>query len=129
MKNTGLAEAILQGKCPRCRIGRIFSHPASNLTRFNRMNERCPHCDVRLEPEPGFYQGAMYVSYGFTVACMVIVGVILYLFGVQNEWTYIGTVIGVMFLLVPLNYRFSRIIYLYSFGGLKYDPGANRGSR
>jgi hypothetical protein len=86
------------------------------------MNERCPHCDVRLEPEPGFYQGAMYVGYGFTVAVIVIVGVILYFFGVENEWVYIGTVIGVMILLVPLNYRFSRIIYLYSFGGLKYDP-------
>jgi hypothetical protein len=126
MENKSLAAAILQGKCPHCRTGEIFSHSASNLTKFNRMNERCPHCSVRLEPEPGFYQGAMYVSYGFTVAFMIIIGVILYLFGVQNEWTYIGTVIGVMLLLVPLNYRFSRIIYLYSFGGLKYDPGASR---
>jgi hypothetical protein len=31
-------------------------------------------------------------------------------------------VIGVMLLLVPLNYRFSRIVYLYMIGGIKFDP-------
>lgn len=126
MENKSLAAAILQGKCPRCRTGQIFAHPSTSLTKFNKMNERCPHCEVRLEPEPGFYQGAMYVGYGFTVAVMVLIGVFLYALGVENEWTYIGTVIGVMLLLVPWNYRFSRIIYLYSFGGLKYDARASR---
>lgn len=86
------------------------------------MNDRCPHCDVRLQPEPGFYQGAMYVSYAFTVAVIALVGLVLYLAGNPSEWTYIGTSIGVMLLLVPFNYRFSRIIYLYAFGGLKYNP-------
>ncbi len=114
---------MLHGKCPRCREGQIFTHTIFHKPfGFNRMNERCPHCDVRLEPEPGFYQGSMYVSYGFTVAVMVAVSVILYLLGDFSEWVYIGTVIGVMILLVPVNYRVSRIIYLYAFGGLKYDP-------
>jgi hypothetical protein len=39
---------------------------------------------------------------------------------------YIGTVIGVMVLLAPLNYRYSRIVYLYAFGGIKYDPTLSR---
>jgi hypothetical protein len=86
------------------------------------MNERCPHCDIRLEPEPGFYQGAMYVSYGFTVMVMVIIGVLLYYTLNPSDWTYVGTVIGVMLLLVPLNYRYSRILFLYAFGGIKYNP-------
>lgn len=86
------------------------------------MNERCPHCGLRLEPEPGFYQGAMYVSYGITIAFMVIIGLLLYFTGDPSEWTYIGTVIGVMILLVPLNYRYSRILYLHLIGGIKYDP-------
>jgi uncharacterized protein (DUF983 family) len=122
MTNISLATALLQGKCPKCRTGNIFAHPASSLTKFNKMNEHCPHCGVRLEPEPGFYQGAMYVSYGFTVAVMVIIGVPLYYLINPSDWVYIGTLIGAMILLVPLNYRYSRIIYLYSFGGLKYDP-------
>jgi uncharacterized protein (DUF983 family) len=124
--NTSLATALLHGKCPRCRKGDMFAHPASSLTRFNKMNEFCPHCGLRLEPEPGFYQGAMYVSYAITVAFLVTIGIALYLLGDPSEWVYIGTVIGVMILLVPLNYRYSRILYLYLIGGIKYDPGLSK---
>jgi uncharacterized protein (DUF983 family) len=123
MAEKTLAGALLEGKCPRCRTGDMFAYPATNLSKFNVMNKTCPHCGVRLEPEPGFYQGAMYIGYGFTVAVMVIVGLILYFFfGDPNEWVYIGVVVAIMILAVPLNYRYSRIVYLYSFGGIKYDP-------
>jgi hypothetical protein len=85
------------------------------------MNEVCPHCGVRLEPEPGFYQGAMYVGYGITVGCILLVGLVLfYFFGDPSEWIYILTVIGIMVLIVPLNYRYSRILYLYFFGGIAF---------
>jgi len=114
---------LLEGKCPQCRIGDMFSYPASNFRRFNVMNMTCPHCGLRLEPEPGFYQGAMYVSYGFTIACMIIVSLILYFFfGHPSEWVYIGVVVAAMLLLVPLNYRYSRILFLYLFGGVRYKP-------
>ncbi len=86
------------------------------------MNERCPVCDVRLEPEPGFYQGAMYVSYGFSVLGLIIMGIILYYTLNPNQWVYIGTIIGVMILLAPLNFRYSRMLYLYLFGGIHYKP-------
>lgn len=104
----------------------MFAFPATNLTKFNKMNETCPHCGVRLEPEPGFYQGAMYVGYAFTVGVMVAIGLLLYFLGDPSEWVYIGVVIGVMILLAPLNYRYSRIVYLYAFGGIKYDPSWSR---
>ncbi len=112
-------EALLKGKCPRCREGEMFSHGAYNLKKFSLMNEYCPHCGVRLEPEPGFYQGAMYVSYGFTVAILVILSVILFFAGNPSEWTAITIIITVMLILAPLNYRYSRIVYLYLFGGLR----------
>jgi uncharacterized protein (DUF983 family) len=115
--------ALLLGKCPHCRQGDMFAHPATNLLKFNKMNDKCPHCGIRLEPEPGFYQGAMYVSYGFTVMIMIIISAFLYyVAGHPSEWVYIGVVISVMLILVPLNYRYSRILFLYLFGGLKYDP-------
>jgi hypothetical protein len=85
------------------------------------MNSECLHCGVRLEPEPGFYQGAMYVSYGFTVIGLVIVSGVLYLLWNPSEWIYISATILVMTFLAPLNYRYSRIIYLYLFGGIKFD--------
>ena len=104
----------------------MFAFPATNLTKFNKMNETCPHCGVRLEPEPGFYQGAMYVGYGFTIGVIVAIGLLLYFLGDPSEWVYIGVVIGVIILLAPLNYRYSRIVYLYAFGGIKYDPSWSR---
>lgn len=121
-----LVKALLSGKCPRCREGKMFPYPATNLSKFNKMNSTCPHCGTRLEPEPGFYQGAMYVGYGFTLAAILVISLILYLLGDPAEWVYIGTVIGVMILLAPLNYRYSRIVYLYSFGGIKYDPSRSK---
>jgi hypothetical protein len=100
----------------------MFVHPALSW-RFNQMHEFCPHCGVRLEPEPGFYQGAMYVGYGFTVACIVIVGVILYyLLDNPSPWLSSGVVGAIMLVLVPWNYRYSRVVYLYLFGGIHFDP-------
>ena len=114
--------ALLLGECPRCRVGDIVTYPVTRLAKFNTMNNTCPHCGVRLEPEPGFYQGAMYVGYGFTIAVLILISGILYLLGDPNEWVYVGTTIAVMLLLAPVNYRYSRIFYLYMFGGIKYNP-------
>jgi hypothetical protein len=101
----------------------MFKYPAANLLRFNDMNAECPCCSIRLQPEPGFYQGAMYVSYGFTVIIIGMISAILYfLAGHPSESVYIVSVITVMVLLVPLNYRYSRILFLFLFGGIKYDP-------
>lgn len=117
--------ALLEGRCPRCRKGKIFQYPATRLFKFNIMNRECPVCGLLLEPEPGFYQGAMYVSYAFTLVFITLISFILYFFaGDPSEWVYIGVVIAVMLALVPFNYRYSRILFLYLFGGNKYDPRA-----
>jgi uncharacterized protein (DUF983 family) len=118
--------AILQGRCPRCREGKIFTWPVTKILKFSVMNNTCPCCGVRLEPEPGFFQGAMYVGYAITIACIGVISAILYWQNVQSEWTFIFSIIGFMFLIAPLNYRYSRIIYLHLFGGIKYNPEAGR---
>lgn len=120
-------KALLLGKCPRCHTGDIFKYPiVGHVWQFNQMNTTCPNCDVRLEPEPGFYQGAMYVGYAFTVACIVLASFLLYFTNYTSEWVYIGVVIALLILFVPLNYRYSRIIYLYLFGGIKFDQHYSR---
>jgi uncharacterized protein (DUF983 family) len=126
MASPTLTAALLQGKCPRCRRGDVFKYPITKLSKFNDMNEFCPVCGLRLEPEPGFYQGAMYVSYGFTVLMMIVISIILSLAGDFSEWVYVWTVIAVMLILVPLNYRMSRVFYLHFIGGIKYDPNLSQ---
>jgi uncharacterized protein (DUF983 family) len=118
--------AAIKCKCPQCRQGDVYSHKAYNLLKFSHMNERCPKCDIRLEPEPGFYQGAMYVSYGFSVIGLIVISIILYYTLNPNQWIYIGTVVATMILLAPLNFRYSRILYLYLFGGIHYKPAVFR---
>ncbi len=53
--------AILRQRCPVCCQGAMFRG------RF-AMNPTCPVCGHRFEREPGFFQGAMYVSYGLGTA-------------------------------------------------------------
>lgn len=120
MQGRTFLAGLLQSRCPRCRNGKLFKYPVSDLKKFSIMNETCPSCGVRLQPEPGFYQGAMYVSYAFTVAIIISLSIVLYYLGDPSDWVYIGSIITVMILLVPLNFRYSRVVYLYLFGGLKY---------
>jgi len=117
-----LTGALLHAKCPQCRKGDMFTYPLRAVSKFIIMNNTCPHCRVMLEPEPGFYQGAMYVGYGITVVVMTVVGLFLYALGVASAWTPILLVVIIMVVLAPINYRYSRVFYLYMFGGLKYDP-------
>ena len=91
---------------------------------FDRsMYESCPVCDQTYEPEPGFFFGAMYVSYAFSVTIMFVVGFVLYnFFGNPDMWVYMTTVIMAVAILWPVQYRYSRSIFFHVFGGVSYDP-------
>lgn len=87
------------------------------------MHDKCPVCGQTFQPEPGFYFGAMYVSYGFSVAITVIVGIVLYHgFGDPDLWVYMTTVILAVAAIWPIQYRLSRSIFLHLFGGVRYNP-------
>lgn len=55
-------KAMWTNKCPRCRQGNIFTTPLK-LSAPLEMPKTCEYCGQRTEPEPGFYFGAMFVSY------------------------------------------------------------------
>ena len=50
----------MKQRCPRCLQGQVFA------TLF-RMHEQCPVCGLRFEREPGYFTGAMYLSYGVAI--------------------------------------------------------------
>ena len=54
--------SIWNMKCPRCHKGNLFD---SKMGLFE-MPDRCPSCNQNYMPEPGFYYGAMFISYIFT---------------------------------------------------------------
>ena len=121
-KYPGALASLIGQKCPQCRSEKVFLHKIYSWN-FLKMHRHCPNCNMDLEPEPGFYWGAMYISYGFNAALAIIVSLLLYfVFGNPDMWTY-AVIIGVLsILLIPPFIRYSRTMLLYSVGGKKFDP-------
>ncbi|RYE12175.1 MAG: DUF983 domain-containing protein, partial [Sphingobacteriales bacterium] len=90
------------------------------------MPVQCPKCGLYFEIEVGFYWGAMYISYGFSVALVLLVGIILYQAGDPSIWVYMLAVTGSIILLTPAFFRYARMLMLYMFGSVSYDPDAIR---
>lgn len=107
---------MLSGKCPKCRIGNVFTHKFYNLLNFDKMNIFCPICNVKFEQETGFLWGAMYFNYALTTGFTIIVSLILYkFFNDPPLEIYAIVIIGTILLLTPLLLRFSRMLMIYLF--------------
>ena len=115
--------AISEGRCPQCREGKLFKYPFWRVDKFSEMHENCPICGLKFEVEPGFWFGAMFVSYANTIAMLVVLGVsIFYIFNDPPVLYYIIPVTILSLLTVPFNFRISRVVYLHLFGFVKYRP-------
>jgi uncharacterized protein (DUF983 family) len=116
-------EAMVGAKCPQCREGKMFKYPFWRVDKFSEMHENCPVCGLKFEVEPGFWFGAMFVSYANTIAMLVVLGVsIFYIFNDPPVLYYIIPVTILSLLTVPFNFRISRAIFLHLFGFVKYKP-------
>ena len=113
--------SILFNKCPRCQEGDFFiTNTAYDLRRFDKMHHRCSHCDLRFEPEPGFFFGAMYVSYAFYVAFIISTFVLFnVLLSVDLTYYLIG-LIPALVLLTPFFFRLARRTWINFF--VDYQP-------
>ena len=80
-----------------------------------KMNVNYPHCNLKFERELGYLYVAMFVSYVFNVAQMIAAAVITYLItcNLESPWLYMGIIFPIVFILVPFNYRFSRVIIVH----------------
>lgn len=122
MEQKNATNALLECKCPRCRQGDMYRTPLFQKWYDRKMNDSCEVCAQSFEPEPGFYFGAMFISYAFSVAITFIVVFILYNFFDDPEmWVYIIALLTVIGLLWPVMYRYSRAIFLHIFGGIRFD--------
>ncbi|TDS16188.1 DUF983 domain-containing protein [Sphingobacterium paludis] len=120
---TSKFSALLQSKCPRCRVGKMFEGPMYGFKR-QKMYEHCPHCGLKFEIEPGYFYAAMYVSYAFSVAEVVSLGLATaFITKSESPWVYIIVLFSAIFLFAPFNLRFSRLVLLhYLSPKVRYNP-------
>ena len=107
--------SIFNNKCPRCQEGDFFMNKkVLSLTNSLKIHETCSHCGLKYMIEPSFFYGAMYVSYGLTVAISIITFVILNFFGLSLLPIFIAIII-ILILFTPFTLRLSRLIYINIF--------------
>jgi len=115
-----LLSSILKAKCPRCREGNMFVAKNAYSRNFDKMHANCPCCGQTFEPEPGYYYGAMYISFGLSTG--IFLTVVFALYFLVEEITTIMVLISVVVIvigLLPVMFRLSRAIWIYIF--IRYE--------
>lgn len=113
MSNESKLGAAFRLKCPRCRTGNLFIDPNPyNLSMLGKMPRECPHCKLKLEPETGFYYGAMWISYAVGVLLsVIIICLAIFAFHMDVLWAFIIMVIFHL-IISPYLFRFSRALWI-----------------
>jgi uncharacterized protein (DUF983 family) len=104
--------------CPRCRSAQIFR--SSIYWGFPKMHDFCPVCGLHFNREPGYFLGAMYISYGLGLAFIAVLGAGLW---ELTHWRLDKVAIWavLMFLpIAPMLTFFSRVLWIYL--DQKIDP-------
>lgn len=107
-------KALAKSKCPNCHEGEIYEK--KRLFWFGKIHESCPSCGHKFEKEPGFFMGAMYVSYGLAIAECVATFVLVQLFFEQFlDTRMVPIMLAVILVTSGFNYSFSRVLWMYMF--------------
>lgn len=114
--------SIFYLKCPRCQEGEAFETGSWSFKKSFDMAPRCPVCNLNYFPEPGYYYGAMFISYIWTGwFCLLFVGIFIWLLGWSQTAAFS---LLIAFLLVNFVYifRISRMMWINV--NVRYDPTA-----
>jgi uncharacterized protein (DUF983 family) len=117
MKKGNKLYSILKYKCPHCHEGRFFeSNNPYNLAKAGKLLQQCDVCHKSFMKEPGFYYGAMYVSYALGVALFIAIYVATYvLYPAATTEFYIAAIVIGLIVSAPLLYALSKIIWANMF--------------
>jgi len=78
------------------------------------MNPRCPGCGMVFEREQGYFVGAMYLSYGASLALMTgFYALVAWLVPRLSPLQGVGVTMLLYLPLVPLVFRYSRLAWMY----------------
>jgi uncharacterized protein (DUF983 family) len=114
--------SILHLKCPRCHEGETFETGSWSLLKPFEMHQRCPKCDLNYFPEPGYYYGAMFISYIWTAwFSLLFVALFHWILGWKTDTALIllGIFMALNFVYI---FRVSRLMYINI--NVHYDPKA-----
>lgn len=77
------------------------------------MHERCPECDLKFEREPGYFLGAMYISYGLGIVFVAAVAAVVWY--ATGWWITTDTIVAVLIFLplAPTLTLFARVLWIY----------------
>jgi uncharacterized protein (DUF983 family) len=114
----GKVSRIFNYKCPRCGQGRIYKEPF-NFKKPLEMPEKCEVCALPMLPEPGYYYGAMFLSYIVTGwLYLAVIGFCMLVLKMSVEQSFL-----VLLVFVALTYfrtaRMARALWLNIM--VKYD--------
>ncbi|WP_187263944.1 DUF983 domain-containing protein [Pontibacter beigongshangensis] len=112
--------SVVKAKCPRCREGNMFPKGTLYTTKFADMHQYCPCCGQAFEPEPGYYYGAMYVSFGFNVAIFLVAFIVLHQLVEEVSLAMMLGMVAVLVVgLLPVIFRLSRALWINIF--IRYE--------
>lgn len=113
--------SIFNKKCPRCHEGDLFVSE-NPFVKTTEMHKYCSSCGLKYEKEPGYFYGAMYVTYMLNIALFVtlLVGYFLFLEDWLDWRILMGAYVIITAILVPFYLRLSRVIWLNFWQG--YEP-------
>jgi uncharacterized protein (DUF983 family) len=117
--------AIWSMKCPTCYEGDLYQDPNPfHFKNLHVMHTQCDHCGQPFNPEPGFYYGAMYASYGLAVGLFLFYFFLFELFYELSGVAFLALYTTTLLVLFPYIFRYSRVMYIHLFYG--YDPEAKK---
>ncbi len=113
------AYSILNLKCPRCHEGDLFPTGSFSFNKPFDMPETCPKCGQKYFLGPGFYYGAMFISYIITAFfCLFFAGGLVLFTDISVNMAFVLLLVVISFLFVWF-FRLARAIWINM--NVKYD--------
>ena len=99
--------SIARQRCPRCHEGPAFRSLLA-------MHDACPVCGHVFEREPGYFVGAMYVSYALAIPLyLAVAGVLGLALRSWSDTAVLALALPLFIPFAPLLFRYSRVIWMY----------------
>ena len=104
---TAKLRALAFLRCPNCRVGPMFRTPV-------HMHARCPNCDYQFDKGNGYFLGAMYASYGLSLAVCGAQTIGLLLAGASTLVTIVAAIVTACIVGPCFAFPYSRCAWVWA---------------